>query len=348
MSCNQSNPYLEKLAPHEPARIALANLPTPVQKLERFGAQLGLELYIKRDDFTGAELGGNKIRKLEYVMAQALKEGADTVITCGGVQSNHARATAAAAAKLGLRSLLLLRVPDPSSPPPLEANSLLDRMVGADFVWLTPEEYKRRDEFFAREAERLASLGRKAYLIPEGASDALGAWGYLRAMAELAPQLDDLGINDADTTILLATGSGGTASGAVLGKLLLDLPVRVATVNVCDDREHFMGVMAAICTQAIEGFGLDINFEPERDLNIIDGYVGRGYALSQPSELRLISDLARTEGVILDPVYTGKAFYGLVQEAKNDAARFGKRVVFIHTGGLFGLFPKTAELQELL
>jgi D-cysteine desulfhydrase len=348
MSCKTANPYMEKILPLEPPRLQLAHLPTPVQRLERIEQSLGIELYVKRDDYTGAELSGNKIRKLEYALAEALEQGADTVITCGGVQSNHCRATAAAAARLGLNCLLLLRVPDPASPPALEANSLLDALLGAELVWLTPEQYQDRRQYFAREASRLESQGKKPYIIPEGASNAIGSWGYLRAMAELAPQLDELGINDSDTTLILATGSGGTAAGALMGKLLLDLPVRMATVNVCNDLEHFTGQIGSICADAVERFGLNLEVLVERDLDIIDGYVGRGYALSRPEELSCILELARAEGLILDPVYTGKAFYGLSQEVKRNPSRIGKRALFIHTGGLFGLFPKAAELSELI
>ncbi len=169
-----------------PPRLELARTPTPFERLGRFEKGLGVELYLKRDDLTGAALSGNKVRKLEFVLAEALNRGADVVITCGGAQSNHCRATAVAAAKLGLRCRLLLRTPDPQAPPAPEGNLLLDRLSGAEIAWITPDAYKARGEVFEREARNLRREGARPYVIPEGASDALGAWGYIRAFEELA------------------------------------------------------------------------------------------------------------------------------------------------------------------
>jgi D-cysteine desulfhydrase len=221
---------------------------------------------------------------------------------------------------------------------------LLDRLAGADIVWVSPEEYRRRERIFAREVERLAADGRRGHVIPEGGSNALGAWGYIGAVAELARE----GALDAPTTIVYATGSGGTGAGLILGARLLGLPVRIAGVNVCDDRAYFVKAIGDICDEAIRRYALPIAFERERDVEIVDGYVGRGYAQSRPEELALIRDLAREEGLVLDPVYTGKAFFGMTRELARDPRRFGARVLFIHTGGIFGLFPKAAELAPLL
>ena len=332
-----------------PPRLDLANTPTPLKPVKRLGEKLGVELYIKRDDLTGAGLSGNKIRKLEFVLADALDCGADTVLTCGGAQSNHARATAIAAAMLGLRCRLILRTPDPSNPPPLEGNILLDRLVGSEIFWITPEEYKRRDEIFEREAAALLKSGQNPYIIPEGASNALGAWGYIRATEELANELANLTDGtDRPTTIINATGSGGTSAGLILGTHMLGMNAQVVSINVCDDRDYFVQVIGDICENAISNYQLDLPFSRERDIEIIDGYVGRGYALSRPEELALLRDVARTEGVFLDPVYTGKAFFGMTQELSRDPNRFGDRIVFIHTGGIFGLFPKANEFAPLL
>jgi D-cysteine desulfhydrase len=349
MNTRGTNPYLGRIDAIAPARLALAHLPTPVEPLSRLGRELGLDLWVKRDDCTGAELGGNKIRKLEYVLAETLARGADTVLTCGGAQSNHCRATALAAARLGLSCVLLLRVPDPAVPPPLEANSLLDGMSAARIVWVSPEQYQQREAVFTREARALAAAGRRPYVIPEGASDALGAWGYIRAMAELAGDVAQLdGGRPKATTVIHATGSGGTGAGLVLGNLILGLNWRVVGINVCDDRNYFTEVQGRICQQAIDAYDLGIAFDRRRDLEILDGYVGRGYALSRPEELSLMARVCRTEGLVLDPVYTGKAFYGMVQTLKADPNIFGRRIVFIHTGGLIGLFPKAAEIAPLL
>ena len=332
-----------------PPQIRLARVPTPVQPLRRLSATYGVELYVKRDDLTGIVLSGNKIRKLEFVLADALARKSDTVITCGGAQSNHCRATAIAAAMLGLNCRLLLRTPDPSNPPPTEGNILLDRMTGAEIVWITPDEYKRRDELMAREAASLEASGRIAYTIPEGASNALGALGYIRAMEELVNDITNTpGGGKERCTIINAAGSGGTSAGLILGSKIFDVNARIAAVNVCDDREYFVRVIGDICEQAITDYQLDIDFDRRRDIEIIDGYVGRGYALSRPEELELLCDVARTEGVFLDPVYTGKAFFGMIQELKRDPKCFGERIIFLHTGGIFGLFPKAGEISPLL
>jgi D-cysteine desulfhydrase len=150
------------------------------------------------------------------------------------------------------------------------------------------------------------------------------------------------------TTIVVATGSRGTAAGLILGNRLLDLNARIAAVNVCDNRDYFLEAIGTICETAITTYGLDISFGRERDIDIVDGYVGRGYALSRPEEMALIIDIARREGLFLDPVYTGKAFYGMIQELKRDPRCFGERIIFIHTGGLFGLFPLASEMIPLL
>lgn len=331
-----------------PERTQLARLPTPLEPLERTSAELGVELWIKRDDLTGSELSGNKIRKLEFLLAHAQAQGADTVITCGGEQSNHCRATALAATRLGMRSLVLLRTEAPKSPPATEGNILLDRLAGAEIVWISRPEWARRRELMAGHAERLRDQGRAPYVIPEGGSNAVGAWGYVLAAQELA---DDLAALPArPTTIVYAAGSGGTGAGLILGTRMLGLDVRgvrVAGVCVCDDREYFVDVIHGICAEFDQQYGTAASIGRD-DIDIIDGYVGLGYARSRPEELALLRDLARREAIILDPVYTGKAFYGLSQEIQRDRARFGERVVFVHTGGIFGLLPKAADLAPLL
>jgi D-cysteine desulfhydrase len=332
-----------------PPQINLARLPTPLQPLKRLGENLGIELYIKRDDLTGAALSGNKIRKLEFVLADALAGKADIVITCGGAQSNHCRATAVAAAMLGLDCRLLLRTPDPEDPPAAEGNILLDRMAGAEIVWITPEDYSRRDDYMKQEGAVLEADGRKPYLIPEGASNALGAWGYIRATEELVNDIANLpGGGNQPCTIINAAGSGGTSAGLVLGARMFDLNVRIVSVNVSDDRQYFVKAIGDICEKAIADFQLEVDFSRERDVEIIDGYVGRGYALSQTAELELLCETARTEGIFLDPVYTGKAFFGMVRELTKNPGCFGDRVIFVHTGGIFGLLPLADQIEPLL
>jgi len=322
-----------------PARIELARTPTPLEKLARTSAALGVEVWIKRDDLTGAELSGNKIRKLEFLFADAMARGADTVITGGGEQSNHCRATALAATRLGLRSVVLLRTADPGNPPTTRGNILLDRLAGAEIVWISPDEWQRRGEIFVREAERVKKAGHKAYVIPEGGSNAIGSWGYVVCAEEIDAQL--AARPDVPTTVIHACGSGGTAAGLVIGARELswsDRNIRVASVNVCDDRDYFVDVIGRICR------GMRDDPEIEGEIDIVDGYVGDGYARSRPQELEQLVAMARREAVILDPVYTGKAWFGLVSELAKDRERFGQRVVFVHTGGIFGLFPAAERI----
>lgn len=325
-----------------PDRITRARLPTPVEPARRLSNKLGVELLVKRDDLTGSSLSGNKIRKLEFLFADAAAEGADTVITCGGEQSNHCRATAIAAAELGLRSYLLLRTDNPNEPPAAEANILLDRLVGADIRWVSREEYKRRVQLFTEVQGQLLAQRRKAYVIPEGGSNAVGAWGYVGCVEELAHEL-----GDAPLTLVYAAGSGGTGAGLILGIKLLGLPWRAVGVNVCDDKDYFVQAIGEIVEAAVKRWLLPIEFD-RSEVEIVDGYVGAGYAKSRPEELQTIRDVARAEGLILDPVYTGKAFHGMQKELERDKNAFGPRLCFIHTGGIYGLFPKAKELEPLL
>jgi D-cysteine desulfhydrase len=325
-----------------PDRIKRARLPTPVEPARRLSNKLGVELLFKRDDLTGASLSGNKIRKLEFLFADAAAQGADTVITCGGEQSNHCRATAIAAAELGLRSYLLLRTDNPKEPPAAEANILLDRLVGAEIRWVSRDEYKRRAQLFVEVQGQLLAQRRKAYVIPEGGSNAVGAWGYVAAVEELANELGDKPL-----TIVYAAGSGGTGAGIILGIKLLKLPWRAVGINVCDDKAYFVEVIGEIIEAAIKKWLLPIELD-RSEIEICDGHVGIGYAKSRPEELATIRDVARTEGLILDPVYTGKAFHGMTKELERDKGAFGERICFIHTGGIYGLFPKAKELEPLL
>jgi D-cysteine desulfhydrase len=331
-----------------PERVPLARTPTPLESADRTAGVLGIELFFKRDDLTGVELTGNKVRKLEFLFADARAVDADMVITCGGEQSNHCRATALAATRLGLRSRVLLRTADPARPPAATGNILLDRMAGAEVQWITPGDYARRAELMAELAEQLTRGGRRPYLIPEGGSNAVGAWGYVRAAAELDGDLAAL--PPRPTTIVYACGSGGTGAGLLLGAKLLgwrERGIRVCGVNVCDDRDYFVRVILRICRDFEDRYRLGVDVAAS-DIDIADGHVGLGYARSRPEELQGIVDLARREALVLDPVYTGKAFHGFLRELERDPARFGERVVFLHTGGIFGLFPAADQLAPLL
>lgn len=325
-----------------PERISLANLPTPIEKLNRLSNVLGgPEIFIKRDDQTGTELSGNKVRKLEYSLKEALDEGCDYLITCGGIQSNHCRATAAAAVKLGMKSCLVLRGEDTDQP---EGNLLIDRLLGADIVFITAEEYiNKRAEIMEGIKKELSKKGFKPYIIPEGASNGIGGFGYYTAMEEIIEQERNLGISF--DCIVLAVGSGGTYSGLWLANKLHNHSADIYGINVGGDAEYFKTRIPEILKDSMKYMGISMPVSTE-EINIIDGYVGRGYALSRPEELRFIRDLSRLEGIILDPVYTGKAMYGLTEEIKKGTFNKYKNILFIHTGGLFGLFPK-GNLFEL-
>lgn len=333
---------LHSIHPAEPPRLSLAHIPTRGHWLrERWG---GVPVWMKRDDHTGGELSGNKIRKLEYLLAEAQAQGATCVLTCGGEQSNHARATALAAARAGMKSLLVLRTDDPEAPPAATGNIFLDRLVGAELRWISRPQWRERNQILADEAARLAARGERPYVIPEGGSNALGSWGYVRAVAELARDLEEAKV-PRPCTIVYACGSGGTGAGLVLGAKLFGLAERgisVAAVNVCDDRAYFTDKIGAICAELDERWQLGADVR-EADIDIVDGHVGLGYARSRPEELATLRELARREGVVLDPVYTGKAFHGLVTELGKDPKRFGEAVCFVHTGGMFGLLGLTGE-----
>ncbi len=332
---------MEPLHDREPPRVPLANQPTRGHWLRYGDGQgLGARFWLKRDDHTGSELMGNKVRKLEYLMAEALAQEATHVITCGGEQSNHARATAFAAAQLGMKSVLILRTDDPGAPPSPTGNILLDRLVGAHIVWISRPAWREREQLLAAEAEKVRAAGGRPYVVPEGGSNALGSWGYIRAMRELAADLATIASPSTPATIVYACGSGGTGAGLILGAKLLrlaDRGIRVAGVNVCDDRAYFVAAISKICAEAESRWHLGANVT-EADIDIVDGHVGLGYAKSRPEELATIRDLARSDGVVLDPVYTGKAFHGVITELRRDPDRFGSTVAFVHTGGMFGLF----------
>jgi D-cysteine desulfhydrase len=321
-----------------PPSVALARVPTPVEPLERLSEETGIELDVKRDDLTGLALSGNKVRKLEFLLAAAHDARCDTVITCGGIQSNHARATAVAGVKLGLAPHLVLRGEPPAV---LEGNLFLSRLCGATVRYITREQWAKRDEIMREEAAKLlASESRRSYVVPEGGSNALGAFGYIRCAEEIALAERERG--RPYDYVVCATGSAGTQAGLIAGKILVHRPWRVLGFAVCDSREYFAGRVEQILLDLTTHYGLHLP-EAEAAYDCQDGYVGAGYALSRPEELDTIREVAEAEGLFLDPTYTGKAFHGLLREVHAGRIPRGSRVLFVHTGGLFGLFPKAAE-----
>jgi len=320
-----------------PEKIPLAHLPTPLQRLPRLSEELGgPEIYLKRDDLTGIIETGNKIRKLEFLLAEAQQQGCQVLITCGGAQSNHARATAVAAARSGLKCHLVLR---DSTGSEVDSNLLLDRLVGAEITFITPSEYEQVDDIMAKLAEEYVARGSKPYVIPEGGSNALGSLGYVAAMQELAEQAAAQNLEF--DHLICAVGSGGTLAGMLLGKSLYGLRVQIHGINVCDDAPYFQNRVSNILRSARRKFGFQLNLQ-SHEISIIDGYVGKGYGLNRQEEIELIKHVAQREGVVLDPLYTGKAMFGLVDQIRQGRFKAGEKILFWHTGGIFGLFPKRA------
>jgi len=328
-------------------RLPLAHLPTPLQRPRRLVSALGIDLWIKRDDMTGGAEAGNKIRKLEWLLGEALSLECDTVVTCGGLQSNHARATALAAASLGLRAVLYLRTHDPSLDPlkaPLEGNVLLDRLAGAEIRFVSPEQYRDRARVLEEGAEGLRSHDAKPYVIPEGGSNGLGALGYVEAMAEVRRQIDlGLGGGKPFDAVVVACGSGGTAAGAALGASMYGVASEVYAIAVCDDAKAFEARIAGIIE---ETRALDRRLPEAARVIVDDAHKGPAYAVSTEAQRRLIVSVTGLSGMVLDPVYTGKAFEALVELAGAGGPLSGKRVLFVHTGGLPGLIAQGATFAD--
>jgi D-cysteine desulfhydrase len=311
-------------------RIPLANLPTPLESAPRLTeAWGGPTIWIKRDDLTGFGLSGNKVRKLEFHLAAALDAGADTVITCGAVQSNHSRATALAAARVGLHTILYLASPDGLAPPEPTGNHLLQRLAGAECRFITSEQYADREEILAE----AASLHGNAWAIPEGASDALGALGYVSAMHEIAPQMRSLGIEH--PVILHASSSAGTTAGMVRGAAELGLDVDIIGSSVGEPAGEVTQRIESLLADADRRFGVVERVVPWR---IIDDYIGLGYGLATAEELAVQAEATRLTGMLFDPAYTGKVMYALNQEIAGGRLTPDDTVIFWHTGGGFAAF----------
>ena len=316
-------------------KLSLATLPTPLWRHDRLDRLAGTEVWVKRDDLTASGAAGNKIRKLEYLAADALARNATTLITCGGQQSNHARATAIVAAELGLKSVLLLRTANPKEPPPAVGNLMLDYLVGAEVRFITPLQYRERDALMAEVARELQARGERAYVIPEGGSNGLGSLGYVDAMAEIRAQLDaGLGGGPrAFDAVVHACGSGGTAAGTALGARRHGVAPLTHAVAVCDDRAYFEAVVTRIIDESV---ALDASLDRSARPLIHDAWKGPAYGLASAEQVAFIVEVARTTGLLLDPVYTGKAFFGLSRLEPMPA-----RVLFLHTGGLPGLLAQS-------
>lgn len=322
-----------------PEKIRIATLPTRIERLERFTKYMDIpvEIYIKRDDETGIYATGNKIRKLEYISLYAIKNGYDTLITCGGIQSNHSRTTAYLGATLGLDAYLVLKGKEPLT---LDGNYLMDKLFGAEIKWVSEEEYAENiDEILQDLKDYLKSKDKKPLVIPEGASYPLGLFGYIEAAKEIKEQLDVMGISM--DYIVSSVGSGGTFAGFLLGQSLFKLETEMYGINVCDSAEFFINKIHKLILEFNKLYPEYSNTEIQKDsIKIIDGYIGKGYGIPYEEEMEIIKVLAKTEGIILDPVYTGKAFYGMLKEVKKGTFKENSRILFVHTGGIYSIFPQ--------
>jgi len=308
-----------------PKRISLANIPTPIQKISFEGKSF----FIKRDDFTGMETSGNKIRKLEYLLFQPRKEKADVIFTCGGEQSNHARATAFAAASLGMKSKLFLWGKNSSN---ADGNLFLDKVLGCELRFLSKNEFGNATIIMAEEKLSLEKKGKKVFLIPEGGSSPLGIWGYIHAIEEMQKQ----NIFRRCNAILTASGSGGTSAGLLVGSLLFNQNLKILAVNVLYPKDEIRNKIITLAEQAIKDYRLPIKLDEKR-LEILDGYSQEGYKHISNDKLLLIKKFARHTGIVLDPAYTGKAFKAYYD---NFLSVRTPKTLFIHTGGLYGVFSK--------
>ncbi|HEY3269371.1 MAG TPA: D-cysteine desulfhydrase family protein [Armatimonadota bacterium] len=320
-------------------RIPFANAPTPLEAMPRLGAAIGLpNLWVKRDDLTGLAAGGNKARKLEFLVADAVAKGCDHLVTTGGRQSNHARMTAAAANRAGLGCTLVFGDPDEGNRP---GNLLLDEILGADLVFLGESNLKQMAEGVEREMERLRAKGHTPYAIPVGGSTPLGELGYITAMQEWAEQAQGKGID----TIVLAVGSAGTAAGVSMGLKMFAPECRLLGVSVSRSLARLGTLIADMANEIAELLEV-----PQRvahgDVEVSDDYVGPGYGVPSEAGIEAVRLTARTEGLLLDPVYTGKAMSGLIGLAR--AGRFADStgVCFWHTGGLPALFAFESDFTN--
>jgi len=321
------------------ARFPLAQLPTPIEELKSLSRELGgPKLLIKRDDQTGLALGGNKTRKLEFLVGQALEQGADTLVTAGAAQSNHCRQTAAAAARAGLRCELLLNGTKPELP---NGNVLLDELLGARIHWIQPSERVAK----LRELPgQLLQEGRKPYVIPVGGSNGVGATGYVLAMIELVEQLD--GIGRRVDHVVFASSSGGTQAGIVVGAKVTGFDGKLHGVSI--DKGDRVGPpyeheLADIANETVKYIGFDAQFTA-KDFNVVYSYLGGGYGVVSDLEREAIRLLASREGIVLDPVYTGRSMGALLDLIRKKTFRPDETVLFWHTGGAPALFAYAKDL----
>jgi L-cysteate sulfo-lyase len=337
-------------------RMPLCNLPTPLEKLDHLSRKLNLNLYIKRDDETGLAMGGNKARKMEFIVADALAQGADAIVTWGGVQSNWCRQLAAAARRAGVQPFLVL-FKRPRLPSERNGNLFLDEIFGADITVFELEKgssisgLDQVQKFVDPVIERARKAGRKPYLAPIGGSRLEGSmnrpWGaiaYVNAMLELTEQAEAQGV--AIDQLVFATGSGSTHAGLLTGARLLGLPTTIVGISVSGNKDEIAEVVEKISDQVLAQLGTTDLSRESREVTVFGDYVGEGYAILSSEIVRAIRMVAENEGILLDPVYTGKAMAGLLDLCERGYFAPKANVVFLHTGGTPALFSYRAGILE--
>lgn len=330
-------------------RIRLANLPTPLQELKNLSRKLGgPRIFVKRDDLTGLAFGGNKTRKLEYLMAEALNQGADYIVTGAGFHSNWCTQAAAAAKKLGMNVFLVKSGPeDGYDPDEYDGNQLIHYLVGSEIKVSRPENFEKLQKVMEDIMEELRSKGHKPYLLRAAGSTPPGVAGYLNAMLEIASQTVELGIKA--NYLIHASGSGGTQAGLIIGSKALSMDTKIIGVSTGGQKkeEQIMNI-TKIINESKNYLGLDNLELNENDVVVYDQYAGEGYGFITEEKAKAIKIVAETEGLLLDPVYTACSMSCLIDLCKKGFFTSDDNVIFLHTGGSAALFPYKNPLRSLI
>ena len=322
-------------------RLELAKLPTPLDRVENLGKSLGnLDLWFKRDDLTGFGLGGNKVRSLEYLAADAMKVNSNILITGGSYGSNHVRTTMAVAAHLGLKGVAVLSGTRPSK---ANGNLLLNQLLNAKLVFTGNPDRSYIDNYIEDEAERLRGKGESPYMIRRGGVSSLGCIGYVSAAVEICSQLQSLNLNP--DILLCATGCGVTQAGLLVGFKLMGLNCRLFGITVSRTRDECIAYIKQLINETEDVLGLDSRVKND-EIFVFDEYIGEGYSVPTSEGIDAIRLVAQTEGIFLDPIYTGKAMAGLTDLVKKDLIGSDKTVIFLHTGGSPSIFSNSTIISN--
>ena len=322
-------------------RLELAKLPTPLDRVENLGKSLGnLDLWFKRDDLTGFGLGGNKVRSLEYLAADAMKVNSNILITGGSSGSNHVRTTMAVAAHLGLKGVAVLSGTRPSK---ANGNLLLNQLLDAKLVFTGNPDRSYIDNYIEDEAERLRGKGESPYMIRRGGVSSLGCIGYVSAAVEICSQLQSLNLNP--DILLCATGCGVTQAGLLVGFKLMGLNCRLYGITVSRTRDECIAYIKQLINETEDVLGLDSRVKND-EIFVFDEYIGDGYSVPTSEGIDAIRLVAQTEGIFLDPIYTGKAMAGLTDLVKKDLIGSDNTVIFLHTGGSPSIFSNSTIISN--